>query len=203
MDARLEDVFDKISVVLTSMTEGSAAGWAHNWEHQNPDYFDRNRHWSLNWYDFSEELKGSFMDPNQQEKAMKKLSDRISLQGRTIETALVEYVQAEGHTGRNDDRRRAARSLPHHEPEEGSTGSTHRCHGQHTTLPEDLRRVQGCSVRLLCEVRGDGGEATIHATEVVRSLLEPQPATGTTVCEHARSFKKLQQSSDNGDVSKR
>ena len=27
------------------------------------------------------------------EKAMKKLSDRISLQGRTIETALVEYEQ--------------------------------------------------------------------------------------------------------------
>ena len=93
MDARLEDVFDKISVVLTSMTEGSAAVWAHNWEHQNQSYFDRSRHWSLNWYDFSEELKGSFMDPNQREKAMKKLNDRISLQGRTIETALVEYEQ--------------------------------------------------------------------------------------------------------------
>ena len=93
MDARLEDVFDKISVVLTSMTEGSAAVWAHNWEHQNPSYFDRSRHWSLNWYDFSEELKSSFMDPNQREKAMKKLNDRISLQGRTIETALVEYEQ--------------------------------------------------------------------------------------------------------------
>ena len=93
MDARLDEVFDKISVVLTSMTEGSAAVWAHNWEHQNPSYFDRSRHWSLNWYDFSEELKGSFMDPNQREKAMKKLNDRISLQGRTIETALVEYEQ--------------------------------------------------------------------------------------------------------------
>ena len=33
------------------------------------------------------------MDPNQQEKAMKNLSDRISLQGRTIEAVLVEYEQ--------------------------------------------------------------------------------------------------------------
>ena len=33
------------------------------------------------------------MDPNQQEKAMKKLSDCISLQGRAIETALVKYEQ--------------------------------------------------------------------------------------------------------------
>ena len=58
-------------------------------------------------------------------------------------------------------------------------------------------------MQLLCEVQGDGGEVTIHATEVVCSLLEPQPATGTAVHERARSFKKLQQSRDNGDVSKR
>ena len=48
MDARLEEVFDKISVVLTSMTEGSAAVWAHNWEHQNPNYFKPYRHQLLN-----------------------------------------------------------------------------------------------------------------------------------------------------------
>ena len=47
----------------------------------------------LYWDDFSEDLKRSFMDPNQQEKAMKKRSDHISLQGRTIETALIEYEQ--------------------------------------------------------------------------------------------------------------
>ena len=48
MDARLDEVFDKISVVLTSMTEGSAAVWAHNWEHQNPNYFKPYRHQLLN-----------------------------------------------------------------------------------------------------------------------------------------------------------
>ena len=89
MDARLEDVFDKISVVLTSMTEGSTAVWAHNWEHQNPNYFKPYRHGLLDWDDFSEDLKRLFMDPNQQEKVMKKLSDCISLQGHAIEMALV------------------------------------------------------------------------------------------------------------------
>ena len=87
MDARLDEVFEKISVVLTSMTERSVAVWAHNWEHQNPDHFEPYQHGLLDWYNFSEELKRSFMDPNQQEKAMKKLSDCISPQGRTIAMA--------------------------------------------------------------------------------------------------------------------
>ena len=33
------------------------------------------------------------MDPNQQEKVMKKLSNRISLWGCTIETVFIEYEQ--------------------------------------------------------------------------------------------------------------
>ena len=91
MDARL--VFDKTSVVLTAMTEGSATVWAHNWEHQNPNYFEPYRHGLLYWDNFSNKLRRLFMDPNQQEKAMKKLSNHISLQGCTIETVLVEYEQ--------------------------------------------------------------------------------------------------------------
>ena len=93
MDARPDEVFDKILVVLTSMTEGSTAVWAHNWEHQNPNYSEPYRHQLMDWDDFPDELRRSFMDPNQQEKAMKKLSNCISLQACTTEMALVEYEQ--------------------------------------------------------------------------------------------------------------